>query len=265
MTSAALQGCHYSSEIILGKRTVGHHLKCLACCNESALCNQNLTCNGNANTGTSLPRDCSELIVQSQHNGSHTIYPYGVLHLPVSVYCNFDTGGEWTVIQRRFNGSVNFYRGWEAYKKGFGTSNGEYWLGNEVIHTLTDRGRHKLKIILMDFANATRYATYRNFHIAEGAHLYRLFVTGYSGTAGDSMHDSDGMAFSTFDKDNDINPGNCAVIYVGAWWYRSCHAANLNGQYLSGAHTTFVDGIEWYPWHGFYYSLKETIMMIQKY
>ena len=27
----ALQGCHYSSEIILGKRALGHHLKCLAC------------------------------------------------------------------------------------------------------------------------------------------------------------------------------------------------------------------------------------------
>ena len=137
-------------------------------------------------------------------------------------------------------------------------SNGEYWLGNDVIHALTDRGNHKLKIILEDFANATRYATYRNFHIAEEAHLYRLFVTGYSGTAGDGMHSEDGMAFSTYDKDNDITASNCAVSYAGAWWYSKCHSSNLNGKYLSGAHTSYADGIEWDPWHGYYYSLKET-------
>ena len=172
-----------------------------------------MTCGGSENAGTSLPRDCSELVVQSQHNGSHTIYPYGVLHLPVSVYCIFDASGAWTVIQRRFDGSVNFYRGWEDYKKGFGTSNGEYWLGNEVIHALTDRGRQKLKIVLMDFANSIRDATYTYFHVADEAHEYRLFVTGYSGTAGDGMHEQDGMAFSTFDRDNDIYTQNCAVSF----------------------------------------------------
>ena len=94
---------------------------------------------------------------------------------------------------------------------------------------MTDRGNHQLKIVLMDFANATRYATYRNFHTAEKAHGYRLFVTGYSGTAGDGMHSEDGMQFSTFDKDNDIYPQNCAVLFVGAWWYSKCHSSNLNG------------------------------------
>ena len=135
------------SEVIIGKRAAGHHLKCSACCNETALSNQNFTCGGNGNAGTSLP----SLIVQSQHYGSHTVYPYGVLQLPMTVYCIFDTSGAWTVIQRRFNGSVNFYRNWDAYKKGFGMSNGEYWLGNDVIHALTHSGNHKLKVILKDF------------------------------------------------------------------------------------------------------------------
>ena len=262
----AVQGCYYSSEVILGKRSQdGHHLKCMACCNESALCNQNLTCDGNTTASTSLPRDCSELIVLSQKNGSHTIYPYGVLYFPVSVYCIFDASGAWTIIQRRFDGSVNFYRGWDDYKKGFGTSNGEYWIGNDVIHALTDRGSHKLKILLKDFSNTTKYATYKNFHIAEETHGYRLFVFGYSGTAGDGMHEQDGMAFSTFDKDNDIYPQNCAKLFMGAWWYSKCHNSNLNGKYLSGPHPSFADGIEWGPWHGYHYSLRETTMMIQLY
>ena len=176
---------------------MAHLLKCLACCNETALCNQNLTCDENGNAGTNLPRDCSELVVQRQLNYSHTIYPYGVLQLPVSVYCIFDTSGAWAVIQRRIDGSVNFYRNWDAYKKGFGMSSGEYWMGNDVIHALTHSGNHKLKVILKDFAYATRYATYKYFHIADEARLYRLNVTGYSGTAGDGIHPQDGMAFST--------------------------------------------------------------------
>lgn len=33
------------------------------------------------------------------------------------------------VIQRREDGSVGFFRGWEAYKEGFGKTTGEHWLG----------------------------------------------------------------------------------------------------------------------------------------
>ena len=33
------------------------------------------------------------------------------------------------MIQRRMDGSVNFYRGWAEYKKGFGDINTEFWIG----------------------------------------------------------------------------------------------------------------------------------------
>lgn len=33
------------------------------------------------------------------------------------------------VIQRRYDGSVNFYRDWNDYKSGFGSMNSEFWLG----------------------------------------------------------------------------------------------------------------------------------------
>ncbi len=33
------------------------------------------------------------------------------------------------VIQRREDGSVNFFRDWEAYREGFGKITGEHWLG----------------------------------------------------------------------------------------------------------------------------------------
>ena len=73
------------------------------------------------------------------------------------------------------------------------------------------------------------------------------------------------MMFSTFDRDNDVHSSeNCAQIYQGAWWYAHCHFSNLNGQYLYGYHSSFADGMNWGPWHGYYYSLKASTMMIKK-
>ena len=48
----------------------------------------------------------------------------------------------WTVLQRRMNGSVDFYRNWQDYKTGFGDLRTEFWLGNEKMHQLTSQGSY---------------------------------------------------------------------------------------------------------------------------
>ena len=87
-----------------------------------------------------------------------------------------------------------------------------------------------------------------------------LIVAVFNSYAGDSLSYHIGATFSTPDLDNDAAPGHCAVVYRGGWWYKNCHFANLNGYYYGGPHASFADGVEWFYWTGFNYSLRFTEM-----
>ncbi|CAG2204216.1 unnamed protein product [Mytilus edulis] len=180
------------------------------------------------------PRDCDDI---PHHYGSGVYSIYPTTSAKFDVYCEMDTDdGDWTikekqfsfayivlpiliettyqieqVIQRRLDGSTDFYRGWAAYQDGFGNLTLEFWLGDSL--------------------------TYHT-----------------------------GNMFSTHDRDNDKAANhNCAGIYKGAWWYKSCHYSNLNGPYLPpGQISSYANGIIWETWKGYYYSLKSTKLMIKK-
>ena len=137
------------------------------------------------------------------------------------------------MFQRRQDGSVDFYRGWNDYKSGFGQLTAEFWLGNDKIHRLTAARPSTLRVELEDWNGVRVYAKYGKFKIGDEQAKYRLEVGSYSGTAGESIiREHNNMAFSTKDRDNDIWGNNCALLYTGAWWYQHCYSSNLNGKYL---------------------------------
>ena len=63
------------------------------------------------------------------------------------------------MFQKRLDGSVDFYRAWNDYKRGFGNLNGEFWLGLDKIHRLTIE-RCRLHVDLEDINGNTAYAEY---------------------------------------------------------------------------------------------------------
>ena len=184
----------------------------------------------------------------------------------MQVYCDMETdGGGWTVFQRRQDGSVEFLRNWAEYERGFGNLTGEHWLGLKNIHRLTPKGSNYLRVDLGDFAGSKAYAKYNSFEILDSYTQYTIVIGSYSGTAGDSLTYSKMMKFSTKDKDNDKDKGTCSTRYSGAWWFKSCFAAHLNGPYRHGGGTTFAgEGIIWSTFKTDRYSLKFTEMKVRR-
>ena len=216
---------------------------------------------------TSIARDCSDIIDQgyTENYDIYRIQPSSDSQ-SFDVVCDLETNGkEWIVFQRRFDGSVDFYLPWEDYKNGFGNLAGEHWLGLEKLHRLTTYGVWQLRVDLEDFSGNTAYAEYSNFAIGDESTNYRLSIGGYSGTAEDSLMHHANMAFSTYDKDNDIWGSKCAVSNKGAWWHGhgSCGNSNLNGLYL-GSPVIDDTGMTWWSWKGTWEVLKKSEMKIRR-
>ncbi|XP_026126184.1 angiopoietin-related protein 2-like [Carassius auratus] len=211
-------------------------------------------------------KDCLEALEDSHTNsGMHLVKPENTNKL-MQVWCDQrqDPGG-WTVIQRRLDGSVNFFRNWETYKQGFGNIDGEYWLGLENIYWITSQGNYKLLVTLEDWSGRKTFAEYASFRLEPESDFYRLRVGRYHGNAGDSLTWHNGKQFTTLDRDHDVYTGNCAHYQKGGWWYNACAHSNLNGVWYRGGHyrSRYQDGVYWAEFRGGAYSLKKVVMMIR--
>uniref|UniRef100_W8AKJ4 Angiopoietin-4 n=1 Tax=Ceratitis capitata TaxID=7213 RepID=W8AKJ4_CERCA len=187
---------------------------------------------------------------------------------PFYVRCEEELfGGGWTIIQNRFNGKLNFFRGWADYQTGFGNLGGEYFIGLEKLHALTSSAVHELLITMQDFEGNSRYARYNLFGIGGEKEDYALNLLGdHEGDAGDSFTYHAGSKFSTYDNDNDgCVDCNCAQSRHGAWWYNWCDMSNLNGKYFEDNYnmTPLYEGMYWQDFRGPTYSLRAVRMMIR--
>ncbi|KAK7082262.1 cell surface pattern recognition receptor signaling pathway [Halocaridina rubra] len=183
-------------------------------------------------------------------SGIYEIYPsecYGV-----RVWCDLETdGGGWTVFLNRQEQpkQENFTRTWEEYRDGFGDVSAEYWLGNEILHQLTAKDEHVLRVDAEDFNQSRRWGVWERFRVEDEEHNYKLLSVMYSSnsTLGDGLLWHSGMQFSTIDRDNDKHKGSCSDEYKGGWWYNVCHNANPTGILVNSDDFDSVGWVYWSP------------------
>ena len=77
---------------------------------------------------------------------------------------------------------------------------------------------------MADFQGDKKYAYYNFFMVGNAASKYKLqleFV----------WTNLNEMAFSMYDRDNDLTSGNCALGFKGGWWVWACTHSQINGLY----------------------------------
>ncbi|XP_035515400.1 angiopoietin-4-like [Morone saxatilis] len=101
---------------------------------------------------------------------------------------------------------------------------------------------------------------------------YQLHLGDYTGNAGNSLagpgSGSSRVKFRTYDRLNDgdaeNNGAECIRHSKSGWWFSRCDSGNLNGHYYKGPHQAMTDdGVVWYTWHGWWYSIKSVVMMVR--
>ncbi|XP_066492522.1 angiopoietin-related protein 4 [Tiliqua scincoides] len=216
-----------------------------------------------------FPEGCHQLFLEGERSsGVFHIQPTG--SQVFEAFCDMSlasSGGGWTVIQRRLDGSVDFNQLWEAYKNGFGNMSGDFWLGLEKIHQIMQEGRFHLVIELQDWEGNSQRVQFL-FSLGGEDTAYTLSLLGpIFGELENAMGDFPQLPFSTRDRDHDLKGDtNCAKHLSGGWWFSTCGHVNLNGKYFRSIPRQRHErkqGIFWKTWKGRYYPLKSTSMKIR--
>ena len=126
-------------------------------------------------------KNCAELLKAGKTtSGVYSIDPDA--QGAFDVFCDQKTeGGGYVLIQQRKDGSVDFYRGWDDYKNGFGDFGGEFWLGLDKIHRLTSQTKNELLVDLIDWDGNSAQALYKGFTVDGEDTNYRMNLDSFAG------------------------------------------------------------------------------------
>jgi len=185
---------------------------------------------------------CNNMAITASNSSFHRGKVFGL--------CD-DSG--WLIFHRSF-GSSDLFSGknWGQYAQGFGQAAGntqaEFWLGLEALSRITNansrfqlmiRGLYKPDATGGEFAGKTGWIVYDDFRIDDEDKNYAIHLGSLAdyerfsrATEFDPLHDNvmfpdrklDGVAFSTWDSDNDGTSANCADTYNNiGWWFNACY------------------------------------------
>ncbi|KAF6033596.1 hypothetical protein EB796_008095 [Bugula neritina] len=178
-----------------------------------------------------LPRDCDDVYKRELRSSGVQLIKPGPAHSAVEVYCDIDieSGRGWSVLQQRHSGELDFNKNWTEYREGFGEVrvDKEFWVGNELIHTLTSQYNYTVRFDMWAVNGSYIYAEYTNFKLLSESEGYKLLVSGYSGNATDSLRHSNDMSFSTYEVDNDRSSTHCALFYTAGCNIQEFHKLRL--------------------------------------
>lgn len=89
-------------------------------------------------------------------------------------------------------------------------------------------------LYMENYDGSFEHAHYKAFTVHDVTTAYRMNVDpfSYEGSIKELFSFHNDMKFSTYDRDNDKNSGNCCQSNDGGgWWYNSCYRFNPNGVY----------------------------------
>ena len=217
-------------------------------------------------------RSCLELLNHGcTKSGKYEINPF--LNVTKTVYCDQDTeGGGWTVFLRNAHSLITFNKKWNEYKDGFGAVEYDFWLGNEFMYNATKLyNSHvsktaELYIVVASTDDKKFYTMYKNFAILSEATNYTLQVSHhFKGTMGDGLEYHNNMEFSTKDRDNDLDTGDCANSHGGyGWWFNKCFRAFLTRMKFDPVNLRLEPAPRWWFIYYKHHDLKNATMMFRE-
>jgi len=138
----------------------------------------------------------------------------------------------WIIIHQRLDSTLNWTLPWSSYKAGFGTANGDYWMGNDNIHLVTTSKLYRLRMEVLSMTMGWFSTEYNLFTLDAESNFYQIHVSQYvPWDGGDIMNYNksggvyvqNGMNFTTFDQQHDHSQlANCASVGGGGFWYNDC-------------------------------------------